>query len=427
MLSHADNELMCRVGPGTAAGDVFRRFWNPILLDEDLPAPGCEPVRVRILGEDLVAFRDNAGRLGLIEEWCLHRRVSLALGRIEEDGIRCLYHGWKFGVDGAVHETPNTKDERIRQRLRARAYPLREGGGLLWAYMGPADKEPPLPDWSFMKIDRANLKAVRLDSASNYMQVLEGGADSSHVGTLHSNFARPGWMAGEFNVNPDQDNPAALESNELAPELRLEDTVFGFHYAAIRALPDADGKAMQNVRIVPIVMPATRVIPARAMQTVLFEVPIDDENTRTLSVGYRTDGGAFDMVHYEEIRGRNNAALVDATRKRYLGTWDNRFGQSRKAMEDSWSGIPGVVMEDLAMSMSPGPIVDRSGEHLVAADAAIVRARRQLLESARRVQAGLDPIGATADFSRITACDENVAADSRWQELTPSHLARQPD
>jgi len=425
MLSREDNELMCRVGPGTPAGEVFRHFWNPILLDEDLPSPGCDPVRVRILGEDLVAFRDLSGELGLIEEWCLHRRVSLALGRVEDNGIRCLYHGWKFSIDGTVMETPNTKDARIRQRLRAKVYPLRQGGGLLWAYMGPADKQPPFPEWSFMKIQRANLKAARLDSNSNYMQVLEGGADTSHVGSLHSNFARPGWMDGQFKVNPDLDNPAALESNELAPELKLEDTVFGFHYAAMRGLPDANGKAMHNVRIVPIVMPSTRVIPARAMHTVIFEVPIDDENTRTVGVGYRTDGGPFDMERYEEIRGRNNPALVDASTKRYLGTWDNRFGQNRKAMEDSWSGIPGVVMEDLAMSMSPGPIVDRSGEHLVGADAAIVRVRRQFLESARRVQAGKIPIGADADFSRVTACDENVPVDSRWQDLVPGHLSRQ--
>ncbi len=425
MLSKADNELLCRVGPGAPAGEVFRRFWNPVMLAEDLPSPGCQPVRLRILGEQLVAFRDNTGRLGLLEEWCLHRRVSLALGRVEDDGIRCLYHGWKFGLDGTVHETPNTKDVRVRQRLRARAYQAREAGGLIWAYMGPADKEPPFPKWRFLSIPRENLKVVRLDSGSNYMQVLEGGADTSHVGILHSDFARPGWMDGQFNVNTDEENPAALATAELAPELDVEDTEFGFHYAAIRALPPEGGKAMHNIRIVPIVMPSTRIIPARALQTVLFEVPIDDENTRTISVGYRTDGAGFDMSRYEELRGRTNPMLVDFVNRRYIGTWENRFGQDRSAMKDNWSGIPGVVMEDLAMSMSPGPIVDRSTEHLVGADAAIVRARRQLLDSVRRLQAGQDPIGVRADLAGVMACDENLPVDSRWQELAPGHHARQ--
>jgi len=427
MLSQQDNELLCRVGPGTAMGDVFRRFWNPVLPAMELQSPGCRPVRLRILGEELVAFRDKSGQLCIIEEWCLHRRVSLALGRVEEHGIRCLYHGWKFGCDGTVHETPNTKDIRIRKRLRARTYPVREAGGLIWAYMGPIDKQPPFPHWRFMDIAISNLNVVKLDSGSNYMQVLEGGADSSHVGVLHSNFARPGWLDGEFKANPDDDNPTALVSDELAPDLEIEDTEFGFHYAAVRPMPSNDENPMHNVRIVPIVMPSTRIIPARAMQTVLFEVPIDDENTRTLSIGFRIDGESFDMSRYEDIRGRKNPALVDQAAGRYLGTWENHFGQDPEAMESSWSGIQGVVMEDLAMSMSPGPIVDRSDEHLVAADAAIVRARRQLLASARRVLAGRDPIGLMDDLSQVMACDETVPVKTRWQDLAPGHKLRQTD
>lgn len=424
MLTREDNELLCRVGPGTPMGDVFRSFWNPVLLAEELPETDPRPVRLKVLGENLVAFRDGSGNLGLIDEWCQHRRVSLALGRVEKDGLRCLYHGWKFAANGCTLETPNTKDTRLKSRLKAKAYPLREAGGLLWAYMGPPEKEPPFPHWRFMDIKRENVKVVRLDSGSNYMQVLEGGTDSSHVGILHSNFARPGWMAGEFHANADEDNPAALASSEMAPDLLIEDTQFGFHYAAIRPLEDESGKTMNNIRVVPIIMPSTRIIPAKAMQTVLFEVPIDDENTRTFSVGFRNDGGPFDMSRYDEIRGRDNKDLVDHSTWTYLGNWENFFGQDREAMKSNWTGIRGVVMEDLAMSMSPGPIVDRSGEHLVAADAAIVRARKQLLESARRVQAGEQPIGVTADVFQIMACDETVAVDARWQDLTPGHLAR---
>ncbi|MDO9436552.1 Rieske 2Fe-2S domain-containing protein [Hydrogenophaga sp.] len=425
MLSKEDNQLLCQIGPGTPMGDVFRRYWNPVLLSEDLPGADSDPVRVRILGEDLVAFRNSDGAVGLLAEGCLHRGVSLALGRVEGNGIRCLYHGWKFAATGQLLETPNTPDVRIRERLKARAYPTREAGGLVWAYMGPAEHEPPMPAWSFMNVATANLKVVRLDSGSNYMQLVEGGADSSHVGILHTNFARPGWITGEFRANEEEDNPAALATNDMAPTLDIEDTEFGFHYAAVRALPDEGGQARKNIRIVPLVMPSTRIIPSPAMQFVVFEVPIDDHNTRTISVAHRTDGGHFETgKRYDEMRGRDNPALLDQKTFVYLGNWDNRFGQDRKAMAEDWSGIRGVVMEDLAMSMSPGPIVDRSAEHLVAADAAVVRARRQLLDSVRLLQAGQSPIGVKADLSRVAACDETTPAATPWKALAPGHHAR---
>ncbi len=425
MLSKADNELLCRVGPDTPMGAVFRRFWNPLCLAEQLPAAGGTPVRLELLGEKLVLFRDGAGRLGLLDEGCLHRGVSLALGRMEQDGVRCLYHGWKFATDGAVLETPNHRDPRLRERLRATAYKVREAGGFVWAYMGPPHLEPPFPRWKFFDIEPAHVRRVRLYANVNYMQQLEGGTDSSHVGILHCNFARPSWMTGEFTANTDADNPAALVTGDLAPDLDVEDTVFGYHYAAIRELPsNADGDAMHNVRVVPVIMPSTRVIPAPAMQFLIFEVPVNDTRTVTFGATYRLDGGPVDHWKLNEMSGRHDPALMDPQSCEYLGTWENRFGQDREAMAEDWSGIKGVAMEDLAVASAQGPIVDRSKEVLVAADKAVVRARRQLLESARRVAAGGDPIGVDADVSRIVAIDANLPRSARWQTLVPAHEAR---
>lgn len=424
MLSKENNELLCRVGPGTPMGDVFRRFWNPVLMARELPAADGTPLRLRILGENLVLFRDTDGELGLLDELCLHRRVSLALGRVEGGGIRCLYHGWKYDVGGKILEAPNVKDPRVPDRLQTRAYPVREAGGLVWAYMGPKELEPPFPNWRFIDLPADRIVVARQDTGSNYMQVYEGGADTSHVGILHTNAARPGWIEGAFTANDDKDNPAALATNDLAPALDLEDTEFGFHYAAIREMPAHGGEPKKNIRIVPLIMPSTRIIPSPAMQFVVFEVPIDDVNTRSLHVGYRLDGGAFDRSNYDRPRGRDNPDLLDPVTFRYLGNWDNRFGQDRAAMKDDWTGIRGVVMEDIAMSMSPGPIVDRENEHLVPADAAVVRARRQLLESARRVAAGQAPIGVGADLSRVMGCDETIPTSRRWQDLAPGHKAR---
>lgn len=380
MLSHADNELLCRVGPGTAMGDVFRRFWNPVCLAEQVAEPNGDPLRVQVLGERLVAFRDTQGRLGLLEEGCPHRGVSLALGRNENDGLRCLFHGWKFAVDGTILEMPNCVDAGLRQRIKAKTYPVREAGGLIWAYLGPADKMAAFPHWPFFDLPVTNMRINRMDAEVNYMQQLEGGADTSHVGLLHSNFARPGWMEGGFTANTDPDNPAALATNDLAPTLLLEDTEFGFHYAAIRQLDSDAADGRRNVRVMPIIMPSTRIIPSPAMQFVVFEVPLDDTRTATFAVSYRLDGAPVDRQKLNEVSGRVNPQLFCDRTHRYLGTWATRFGQDRARLSESWSGIQGVVMEDMAMAMSQGAIADRSKEHLVAADQAVVRARRQLLE-----------------------------------------------
>ncbi len=262
-----------------------------------------------------------------------------------------------------------------------------------------------------------------MDAEVNYMQQLEGGADTSHVGLLHSNFARPGWMEGGFTANTDPDNPAALATNDLAPTLLLEDTEFGFHYAAIRQLDSDAADGRRNVRVMPIIMPSTRIIPSPAMQFVVFEVPLDDTRTATFAVSYRLDGAPVDRQKLNEVSGRVNPQLFCDRTHRYLGTWATRFGQDRARLSESWSGIQGVVMEDMAMAMSQGAIADRSKEHLVAADQAVVRARRQLLESVRRVAAGGDPIGVNVDVSRIRAIDATVPGNVRWQDLVTHNKA----
>ena len=303
MLSREDNERLCRVGPGTPMGAVFRRYWNPVCLAEQLPKPDGQPLRVQILGENLIAFRDSSGVVGLIGEACAHRGVSLALGRVEDGGVRCLYHGWKFNVLGELLETPTERDPRVRARVRARRYPVREAAGLLWAYMGPPDKEPPFPNWRFMGFTLEQLKVVRINAPCNYMQQL--------------------------------------------------------------------------------------------------------------------DGGSFDKQKFDRLRGRDQAALFDVQTHEYLGRADDGFGQDRTAMKDNWSGIRGIHMEDMAMSVSQGAIVDRSEENLLAADKALVRARRQLLASARRLDEGGEPIGVRADFSAIVACDKTIPMGVAWQSLVP--------
>src|SRR5215204_3073496 len=189
MLSQAENELLCRTGPGTPMGELFRRFWLPALLPSELPAPDSEPIRFRILSEDLIAFRDTNGKVGFLDQHCPHRGASLFFGRNEECGLRCVYHGWKFDAAGNCVDMPSEPAEStFKERIRQTAYPCAERGGVIWAYLGPAERQPALPEleWALLPEDQ-RFASKRLQEC-NWLQAMEGGIDSSHISFLHQNF-----------------------------------------------------------------------------------------------------------------------------------------------------------------------------------------------------------------------------------------------
>src|SRR5438477_5597477 len=188
MLSREENELLTRTSPGTPMGNLYRRFWLPALLPQELPAPDSDPIRFRILGEDLVAFRDSNSKVAFLANNCPHRGASLFFGRNEEAGIRCVYHGWKFDVDGNCIDMPNEPAESdFKHKVKATAYPAAEYGGFIWIYMGPSDKQPPLPNYHWCTLQDANRSQVRKwMQESNYSQGVEGDLDSAHVSFLHS-------------------------------------------------------------------------------------------------------------------------------------------------------------------------------------------------------------------------------------------------
>jgi phthalate 4,5-dioxygenase oxygenase subunit len=245
---------LTQVGPATPMGAMMRRFWLPVGTSAQLPEPDSDPLRAGLLGESFVVFRDTAGQVGVLDERCMHRCASLALGRVEQGGIRCLYHGWKFAADGRVLDTPNNRNARFRDRMRAPAFPVREAGGLVWTYIGPKDQRPEFPHYAFMDGPDSNRAVIRLNTPANYLQLFEGGVDSSHVGILHSDQANPTWMEEEFTPRDDEDfNPGALASGDNAPALEVEDTAFGFHYVAKRqASSAADGGQAHSIRVTPV-------------------------------------------------------------------------------------------------------------------------------------------------------------------------------
>ena len=411
MLSREANERLCRVGPGTPMGSMLRRFWTPICTSAQLPRPDCSPLLSRLLGENFVVFRDTKGRVGVLDELCMHRGASLALGRVEDCGIRCIYHGWKFGVDGACQDLMNNANDSLKHRMKQPAYPVREAGGIVWTYIGPKDAEPPFPNYEFLDLPDENRVVMRVDTNANWVQALEGGLDSSHVSILHTNAARPGWNGG----------PAGRVGSlaDTIPRFEVENTVFGYHYAAIRQSPNGEP---DNVRIVPFIMPTGRIIPDIAQTgnaTIVLEVPIDDENTATFSVRY----GPRPIERMSRVRetGFDDPEFYSEEDCKFRFTRADFGKQKRDAMDTNWSGFRGIALEDAVIITSMGPIYDRSQEHLVAADVAVATFRRRLFDSADRVERGEGPIGLGIDYRAVTAIDAPMPATGHWRTLVPTH------
>jgi len=416
MLSREDNDMLCRVGPGTSGGALMRRFWHPVCTSAQLPHPDCPPLRVRLLGENYVAFRDSDGKVGFLEELCMHRGASLALGRVEEGGIRCLYHGWKFSVSGDVMETPNHADPKYAARMKAPAFAVREEGGIVWAYVGAPEQMPAFSRYAFMDAEADHRVVLRINVACNYLQLVEGGEDSSHVGVLHTNMARPGWKDDTFTRNTDVVNPAALASNDLEPALKIETTAFGFHYVALRKTNEPN---VRNARVVPFIVPYGRIIPAPAFLFTVLEVPEDDTHTSTFIVVHGDAPVTEDKII--ELLGLDDPKYYDRKNCTFTASWADSFGQDRERMKENWTGLRGVEVEDASIGLSQGPLYDRSSEHLVPADQAVVRVRRVLMDAIKAMTENRKPPALGLDLSGVSACDAQLEEGKAWQDLLPSH------
>lgn len=424
MLSREDNELMCRVGPGTPMGEALRRYWVPILSNYQLPSPDCDPVKVELFGERFVAFRDSAGQVGLLDEQCVHRSASLSLGRVEGGGIRCLFHGWKFSVDGTVLETPNVSDPRFRERFKARAYPVREAGSLIWAYVGPKEAEPPFPHWAFFDQPAERVLTVTLLVQCNYVQVQEALLDSSHLTILHQDaFKRNSGIDFVSSVN------SATTASVADPKVEAQDTAFGFLYAALRPTSTEQGEKV-TARVTGYVAPFYCVNANGDLLGII--VPIDDHRTLHHFVWWSDTKEVSKDPHRADLLGFTG--LDEATLHKaglHPDTWFqpgmpnrlNNFLQDREAMRrGAYSGLPIFFPEDSAMLVSSGEIRDRSREMLAPADLAIVRLYRTLLTLARQVQKGEDPLGLHANLSGVKGLSGLIEPGQSWHSLVPEHV-----
>jgi len=411
MLSTKDNDVLSHVGRGTPLGRFMRRYWHPIALSSQVAKPDGNPLRAQLMGEHFVVFRDTTGRVGVFDEKCMHRGVSLALGRNEQGGLRCLYHGWKFTVDGTILETPNHADCRLRQRLKAPAYPVREQSGIVWTYIGEAKNRPPFRSFGFDLVPDSHRTVFRANTGANWLPLFEGGLDSSHVPLLHTNLMRPSWQGNTTAPAAEYDEVW----NDLTPEYEVDDTVFGFQYCAFRKLPGG----MRNARVVPAVFPNLRFIPMKGPSICAIEVPLNDHQTATYVVIYSGER-PVDREQEKRFHGFDSPRYDEVSCNMILN-WGDGLGQDRQSMSTNWTGFSGVELEDVAISTSIGSDWDRSKEHLVPSDAAVVRLRRRLLESVARFQEGQPPPGVDlADMTGVAGYDRNIGTVDSWLDLVPA-------
>ena len=308
MLKPQDNDLLCRVEGEAPMGGVMREVWLPACMSEEVAEPDGTPVRSRLLGQDLVVFRDSKGRLGVLDEHCPHRGASLAFGRNEECGLRCLYHGWKFDVGGEVMDMASEPEgSLLRRNLKARAYPVREAGGFVWVWLGEADAVADFRQPAWAPTPDTRISIVKIHAACNWAQVLEGSIDSAHSSSLHSTNMPAAMVTGSTA----RDGAWLRPSNDKAPRLEIEETDFGFHYAALRK-PLVDPEHNVYVRTTLFVAPFTVLIPPNdRYKLAQMLVPIDDVNTMFYWIAWHETGG----IGQDEWRAVCQATPGEETRR----------------------------------------------------------------------------------------------------------------
>jgi phthalate 4,5-dioxygenase oxygenase subunit len=418
MLSREDNEILCRVEGDAPMGRLMRAHWIPACLEEEVRERDGAPVRLRLLGEDLVAFRDSDGRLGVLDEHCPHRRASLALGRNEACGLRCLYHGWKVDVEGNVVDRPTEPREATAVKpVKHKAYPCHESGGFVWVWMGPADamREFEPPAWA--PAPGLRTSAVKIHVACNWAQVLEGAIDSSHSSSLHSTDMVPAQVDGAGATDKTWLRP----STDKAPRLQVERTDFGFRYVAIRH-PIANAETHDYLRITVFVAPFTVLIPPNDRYNLsILNIPIDDTNTMFYFIAW--SDGEHEGIDQEDWRAFCAARVgVDLDECfRPIRTRQNNYLQDRRAMSaGSYTGIDGIPNQDMAMWETMGSIADRSRERLGASDIAIVQFRRIMIEAARKVAAGEPAIGTSprhVPHVKLRSFEGVVPKTTNWRAI----------
>jgi phenylpropionate dioxygenase-like ring-hydroxylating dioxygenase large terminal subunit len=426
MLSAEDNEILTRVGAGTPMGNVLRRYWLPACLSSEVAEPDGPPARVRLLGEDVVAFRDTDGKIGLIEEHCPHRGASLFYGRNEECGLRCTYHGWKFDVTGQCTDQ-RSELRPFADKIKTTSYPVHESGGIVWAYLGPPETMTPFRDFGTESLPGELVSVVRETVYCNWVQSMDGDVDTAHISNLHQFDAiddvpddgsdQPGYPSNYLSMKFWRHDPRSL--------IEVDETWHGFRYAGLRTTPNGH----RHARVSAWIFPSATIIAAIPVNTrLIVVVPVDDVTTYRYNLttqptaNPRGYGGppffTYEKYPFRMLRTTNGGPTGDMPRDL---TRANDYGIDRVAQKGtSYSGIPDFRSQDNMSTETAGPVFDRTREHLGSTDVAVIRMHRQLLRAAKALaDRGDTPpaAGGTGDFRAIRGAEKILADGEDWRVL----------
>jgi phthalate 4,5-dioxygenase len=425
LLSQEENELLTHVGPGTLMGNLLRRYWVPACLTSEIAEPDGEPLRVKLFGERLVAFRDTEGKVGLLQEGCPHRGASLFFGRNEECGLRCPYHGWKFETDGQCVDQPS-EVRPFANQIKARSYPTHESGGIVWTYMGPPEAMGPFRDFGTESLAPEEFMVSKEFIDCNFVQSLDGDLDTSHISNLHQWHAiadlpdqgtdRPGYPTNNDSLRFWRHDPKAV--------IEIEEEYYGFRYVGLRRTPNG----YRQARVYAYVMPFTAIISNPPFTTRhLTIVPIDDHTTwrysytTQINPNPRNIGGPpfFAVDNFPYVRFRSTGVL-----ERHY-TKENNYQIDREVQKNiSFSGVPEFRAQDLMVTETAQPtydgfIYDRTQEHLGSGDLALLRMHQYLLNSAKELaESGTTPPGiGEYDYRSIRAAEKILDEGEDWRVL----------
>jgi phenylpropionate dioxygenase-like ring-hydroxylating dioxygenase large terminal subunit len=396
MLSREDNDLLTRTGPDTPMGQYFRRFWQPVALSEELPEPDGTPVKVTIMGEELVAFRDTEGRIGLIDAHCPHRGAHMFYGRNEECGLRCLYHGWKFDVEGRAVDLPNVEPGRaLHQTVKTKAYPTRERGDIVWAYMGPDAKQlpteslPELPEFEFASVPSESRHVMKQRMDCNWAQVMEGDLDTSHFSFLH--MPAPSVASNENPDAPADQRRLRWIRNDPIPHFQILDHDVGFVIGGAR---NADGDD-KYWRVTQYMLPANGTGPSTFPGETYYGftlAPIDDHSCWIYAYAWNPERTIGADERAKMRAGHGIMAEIDEN-YRPLRNPANDFEIDRQVQKhQTYSGVKGLAEQDMLIQWSQGQIADRTREILTTTDAAVVHFRNKVLTGAKALAVGKEPV-----------------------------------
>jgi phthalate 4,5-dioxygenase oxygenase subunit len=418
MLSKEDNLLLTQVSRGTSMGTLLREYWLPMLFSNELVADG-RTLKVKLLGEELVAFRDTSGRVGLIEQNCPHRGSTMYFARNENNGIRCVYHGWMYDVTGQCIEMPNEPESsNFKEKISLLAYKTQERNGLIWAYLGPREVPPPLPELEFNVLPPEHTLIWKNLQMTNWVQGLEGNIDSSHLSFLHTRLERDG--SAEFGGG----GARGLWYEDPAPRMEVMDTDYGVMYGAGRL--EEPGRRFWRVTqfMMPIYGLFAPISPNECPMQ--WWIPLDDHTVMKWDVRWNptrpiTEEEAARMMN-PDPGGFIEPTSDPYTHYRLAANMDNDYFIDWNAQGDKrYSGVPSVNLQDAAVQEGMGKIVKRDREHLGTADVMIIRTRRRLLNAARAlrdhgtVPPGVDDPEVYHVRSTTVVLDESEGQN--WQDI----------